>query len=171
MEFEADAATPSVTLPPGWTILPLSRFDWQTRFEVAKRITPEHVARYEPPKEGRFRMSPIRPIIGTLMERMGGSDAYRVGLRAPNGDMAGFAWCNYRLRPGGANNCDLDLDPAHPELAAPFVARVIAAIHTRSPGRRIGFSFKSWQPAVVTAAESLGCTKRLKAVRMGLKFK
>ncbi len=169
-DFEPGAAVPEPTLPQGWRLIPLSRFDWKTRFELAKRITPESVARYEPPVESRFRVPPIRPLFGALFMRMGGDDSKRFVLRAPSGEIVGYGWYTYRLKAGGVNSIVLTLDPACPELAPAVVAHSIAFIQSASPGRRIEFEFESWQPALGEAALALGCKKRYGAHRMGLNF-
>lgn len=169
-DLEAGAAVPAPALPDGWTLVPLSRFDWRTRFELAKRITPENVARYEPPIESRFRVPLIRPLIGALFMKLGGSGTRRFTLRAPGGEIAGVSWYIFRTKQGGVNSAETNLDPAYPELAHFMLAHAISTIQTVSPGRRIEFEFENWQPALFQAAESLGCKKRFGAHRMGLKF-
>ncbi|OIN89861.1 MAG: hypothetical protein AUJ21_09105 [Anaerolineae bacterium CG1_02_58_13] len=169
-DLEAGAAIPDPTLPAGWTLAPRSRFDWQSGFELAKRITPKNVARYEPPVEARFRFPPIRPLIGSLFMKLGGDDSKRYVLRAPDGTIAGIAWYSCRTKQGGMNSAGFDLDPAHPELAQFMLAHAISTIQAASPGRRIEFNFSDWQPALFQAAEAFGVKKRFGSHRMGLKF-
>jgi ribosomal protein S18 acetylase RimI-like enzyme len=169
-ELETGEAVPAPTLPDGWTLAPLSRFDWQSRFALAKRITPENVARYEPPVEARFRVPPIRPLIGSLFMKLGGDDSKRFVLHTPDGTIAGIAWHSYRIKQGGVNSAEISLDPAYPELAQFMLAHAISTIQAASPGRRIEFDFSDWQPALFQAAESFGVKKRFGAHRMGLKF-
>ena len=169
-DLEPGAAIPDPTLPASWTLAPLSRFDWQSRFELAKRITPENVARYEPPVEARFRTPPIRPLIGILFMKLGGDDVKRYILRAPDGSIAGIARYMFRTKQGGVNSAEINLDPAHPELARFLLAHAITTIQTVSPGHRTEFQFEDWQPALFQAAESFGVKKRFGSHRMGLKF-
>ena len=170
MDLEADSVVPAPILPEGWTIVSLSRFDWQSRFELAKRITPKNVARYEPAVEARFRAPIIRTLIGALFTKLSGDDTKRFILCPPDGRIAGIARTMFRTRQGGANAADIDLDPSHPEIAQFILVHAITTIQAVSPGRRIGFEFKNWQPALIQAAESLGCKKRCGGHRMGLKF-
>lgn len=171
MDLAAGAAVPEPSLPSGWTLTPVRLFDWQTNFELAKRITPADVARYEPPMEKRFRSGVLRPVVGTLMNRLGGSASKRFALRSSQGEVAGFIWVGYRLRAGGVNYAEISLDPAHPELASFLVAHALRTIQSLSPGRNIQLLIEQWQPAVVEAARALGCTVRLHDYRMGYKFK
>jgi ribosomal protein S18 acetylase RimI-like enzyme len=168
LDLEAGAVVPAPTLPDGWTLTPRSRFDWRTYFELAKRITPENVARFEPPVERRFRMPFFRPLFGILFERMGGNRSKRFVLRSPSGEIVGVSGYWYRVNKGGLNDAGIDLDPAHPEMAPFLVAHAISTIQRVSPGRRIEFSFESWQPALVEAAEALGCKKRFGAHHLGM---
>lgn len=170
MDLEAGAAIPMPILPEGWTLVPLSRFNWRTRFELAKRITPDKTANYEPPLEARFRMAPIRPLFGILFEKMQGSLTKRFAVRDPDAKITGFCIYRVRTRKGGTNSASIELDPAHPGLAPFLIAHAINTIQSLSPGRRIEFEFQNWQPALIQAAQALGCKKRMGAHRMGLKF-
>ena len=168
LDLEADAVIAEPTLPAGWTLHPRSRFDWRSQYELAKRITPENVARFEPPLEKRFRTPLIRPLLGPLFEKMGGNASRRFTLRAPNGEIAAVSACWFRVNPGGVNDAGIDLDPAHSEVASFIVAHTISIIQRLSPGRRIEFEFENWQPALIEAAETLGCKKRFTANRLGM---
>ena len=170
MDIEADAPVPAPTLPDGLILAPRSRFDWRTQFELAKRITPENVARYEPPVERRFRRPFLRSLFGILFEKMGGYSSRRYTLRAPDGKIVAVSGLWFRVNKGGMNDAGIDLDPTYPELATFLVAHAITTIRSLSPDRRIEFSFESWQPALIQAAESLGCKKRFGAHRLGVKL-
>ena len=170
LDIEADKHVPAPTLPDGWSMLPRSRFDWRTQFELAKRITPENVARYEPAEERRFRTPITRPLLGVFFERMEGGTLKRFTLHAPDGKIAGTSgyWC--RVNEGGLNDAGIDLDPAYPEMATYVVAHAISTIQSLSPGRRIEFMFESWQPALTEAALPLGCKRLYGAHHLGMKF-
>lgn len=170
MDHEPGNPAPNLPLPPGWTLTPVSRFDWRTLFELMKRITPEQVTRFAPPVEARYRVPFVRPLFGTLFDRLGGIAVKRFALHAPDGMIAGFAWYMVRIRAGGVNAAEITLDPAHPELAQAMLAHALTTIEALSPGRRIAFEFENWQPALGQAAEALGVKKRLSSHHMGLKF-
>ena len=170
LDIDADKVVSASTLPAGWSMLPRSRFDWRTQFELAKRITPGNVARYEPPEERRFRMPLLRPVIGVFFERTGGYNSKRFTLRAPDGKIVGVSGYWYRVKKGGLNDAGIDLDPAHPEMATYLVAHAISTMQSRSPGRRIEFMFENWQPALTEAAELLGCRRLYGAHHLGMKF-
>jgi ribosomal protein S18 acetylase RimI-like enzyme len=170
LDIDAKKLVPAPTLPAGWSMLPRSRFDWRSGFELAKRITPENVARYEPPEERRFRTPITRPLINIFYEKMEGGSLKRFTLCAPDGKIIGTSsyWC--RVNKGGLNDAGIDLDPAHPEMATFLVKHAISTIQRLSPGRRIEFMVESWQPALTEAAVSLGCKRLYGAHHLGMKF-
>ena len=170
LDVDADTVVAEPTLPAGWTLQTRSRFDWRTQFDLAKRITPENVARFEPPLEKRFRMPIIRTLSGPFFEKIGGYDSRRFTLRAPGGEVVAVSGTWFRVNPGGANDAGIDLDPAHPEMASFMLAHTISTIQHLSPGRRIELEFESWQPALIEATEKLGCKRRFTANRLGMKF-
>lgn len=170
LDIEADKFVPTPSLPPGWSFLPRSRFDWRSQFKLAKRITPENVARFEPPVERRFRRPFLQTLFGVIFERISGSRSKRFTLRAPDGKIVGNSGYWYRVNKGGLNDAGMDLDPAYPELATYLVAHAISMIQSLSPGRRIEFMFENWQPALAEAAETLGCKRLYGAHHLGMKF-
>jgi ribosomal protein S18 acetylase RimI-like enzyme len=170
MDLEVDISIAEPTLPPGWTIQPRSRFDWRTEFELAKRVTPENVTRYEPMIESRYRVPFIRPIIGPFFEKMGGNASRRFTLRAPNGDVAGMIGLWFRVNPGGVNGVWMFHNTAYPEAASYLAAYSFAVTQRLSPGRRIEFEVESWEPALIEAAEALGAKKRFNFNHLGMKL-
>jgi ribosomal protein S18 acetylase RimI-like enzyme len=170
MDLEAGLAIAEPVLPPGWTVTPRSRFDWRTEFELAKKITPENVARYEPLVESRFRVPFVRPIMGPIFERTGGNRSRRFTLRAPNGEVAGMSGLWYRVNPGGVNGIWMLHNTAYPEAAYFLAAHAFATVQRLSPGRRVEFDVESWEPALIEATEALGAKKRFTFNHLGLKL-
>jgi ribosomal protein S18 acetylase RimI-like enzyme len=168
--FQKDTPVAPKPLPQGYTLKPLSRFDWKTRFELAKRITPEHVTRYEPVTETRFRTPLIMPIFGMLFDAASGSRSERFAIYAPSDGVAGVGQYTYRTRAGGTNFTGVSIDSKHPELSEFILRYVFSAMQKASPGRRIELSFEDWASALIRCAEELGCEKRFGAHRMGLRF-
>jgi hypothetical protein len=170
LDIEPDKVVELPSLPAGWTLQPRSRFDWRSLFELAKRITPDFVARYEPPLEKRFRQPFFRSLFGIFFERISGNASRRFTLLAPDGRIAATSGYWFRVRAGGLNDAGIDLDPALPEVAPFLVAHAITTMRSLSPGRRIELMFESWQPALTEAALSLGCKRLFGAHHLGLKF-
>ena len=168
--YQKETAIAPLALPGGYQLKPLSRFDWQTRFALAKRITPEQITRYEPVIEGRFRVPAIWPLFGILFESAGGVHSERFAIYSPKEQVAAVAQYNYRTRPGGVNFVNVNVDPSHPGLADFVLRHTLAAIQKASPGHRVQLNFEDWQTALIEAAEALGCEKRFGEHRMGLKF-
>ena len=165
---ETKIETPS--LPEGWTITPLSDFDWRVRYELASHATPENVKRFEPVTERSFKLPVFMIAFGKLFNSLSGSKGGRMVMRAPSGEVAGTASYFVRVRPGGVNDANFVLHPDHANMAPVFFRAVLAKTQQISPGRRIQVNLKDWMPALMNAAEEAGCIKRLSAYRMGLPF-
>lgn len=157
-------------LPPGYQLKTLSRFDWKTKFRFAQHVTPDHITRYEPVTEARFRVSWIMPLIGGLLASAGGSHNERFAIYDARENVAAIGQYTYRTREGGTNFTNVSIDPAHPQLAGFILHHVFSEIQKTSPGRRIGITFEDWESALIQCAEEMGCEKRFGAHRMGLRF-
>lgn len=168
--FQKDTPITSLSLPDGYEMKSLSRFDWRTRLAFAKRVTPEHITRYEPVTEGRFRVPFAMSVFGKLFESFGGSHSERFAIYMSNGEVVGLGQYNYRVRTGGVNHTQVSIDPSHPELAEFVLNHVLFTIQTLSPGHRIELSFEDWESELIQTAEGLGCKKRFGFHRMGLRF-
>jgi ribosomal protein S18 acetylase RimI-like enzyme len=159
-----------VQIPPGYHLKPLSAFDWKTRFHFAQRVTPDHITRYEPVTEARFRVPWILPLFGGLLESAGGSRNQRFAIYDADRKVVAIGQYSYRLREGGSNFTNVSIDPNHAQLAGFILHHVFSEIQKASPGRRIGISFEDWESALIRCAEELGCEKRFGMHRMGLRF-
>jgi ribosomal protein S18 acetylase RimI-like enzyme len=156
--------------PPGCQVRPLSPFDWKTRFHFAQRVTPDHITRYEPVTEARYRIPLLLPLIGGLLESAGGSRNERFAVEESGGNVVAIGQYSYRMRESGTNFTNVSIDPAHPELAGFILRHVFSEIQKASPGRRIELTFEDWESILIHCAEEIGCEKRFGMHRMGLRF-
>ena len=90
-------------LPPDYQLRTLSPFDWKTPFHFTQRVTPDHITRYEPVTEPRFRVPWILPLIGGLLASAGGSRNERFAIYDAGEKVAAIGQYSYRTRPGGTN--------------------------------------------------------------------
>ena len=169
-DFQKDTPVTAQSIPEGYKLKSLSRFDWQSRFAFARRVTPEHITRYEPVLEERFRIPVIMPLFMSLFESAGGSHSERFAIHTSNDEIVGLGQYSYRTRPGGTNFAKLSIDPAHPKLAEFILRHAFSTIQRESPGRRIELGLEDWEAALIQCAEDMGCEKRLGYHRMGLRF-
>ena len=168
--YQNNAPITTLPLPEGYTLKPLSRFDWQTRFQFAGRVTPTDITRYEPVIEERFRVPRTVPLFGILFESAGGVRSERFAIYAPDLEVVGVAQYNYRTREGGTNSARLSIDPNHESLAEFILRYVFSEMQKVSPNHRIELVFEDWESALIHCAEALGCEKRFGSHRMGLRF-
>jgi ribosomal protein S18 acetylase RimI-like enzyme len=158
-------------LPDGYSILPLKRFDWQPRYELEKRITPDRLLKYEPVEVGRFRPPVMMRLLWPILMFAQNMREKNFAIRtASEGQIV--ALCGYAIptRGKGLNNLRVRLDSDYPELASFMVRFLLHRVVTLSPGRRVELSTPDWMKAVVLAAEGTGFERRLENCYMGLEL-
>ncbi|MEK7311502.1 MAG: GNAT family N-acetyltransferase, partial [Chloroflexota bacterium] len=154
-----------VALPAGYTLERVTSLEWQVRFELAQRITPANILKFEPVNRERFRPS----VFARLSSIAGGSkNLMEAVYTKPDHQIVAFASCSYRIRPAGMNYGEIQLDSAHESLAPYLVKQLLSKVQNLSPGRKIEIHYKEWQPYLIAAAEAVGCTKRYAYHRMGM---
>lgn len=162
-----------ITLPPltdGWSVTPLPDSRWRIRYELALRATPDNVQQYEPISEKKFNTPFPMRIFGKLFESMSGMKNERVILCAPNGDVAGTAFYSVRMRSGGVNHANFEMDPKFSGMAAQFMGAILSKMLEAGPDHRISFEISGWERALIQAASDAECIKRFGAHRMGFIF-
>lgn len=125
------------SLPEGWSVIPLQDSNWRIRYKLALRTTPEKVKQFEPISEAKFKMPFLLRTFGKLIEFTGGTKNTRLVLYAPDGEMAGVAFYNVRMRPGGVNYAGFVLDSKYAQIAPNFFQYVLSKAQQISPARRI----------------------------------
>ena len=166
--YEQDGPPPPRPFPDGYTWEPRPLMDWRPRYELAQRITPEHVRGYQPVEEGRFRQPTFfRPLLPIIFRAMGSRPLLHV-LQSPQGQIVATASAQVRTRKGGVNGLELRLDPAHKRAAPALLTALLREIAERSPGRRVECALPHWQHPLVEAALALGFRKRSDMHTMGM---
>lgn len=167
--YNQNGLPPELSLPHGYTVSPLDFLDWHADHQLAQRIIPANVQRYEPAEGDRFRrpqvVRPLMPIIRRAIGMREGKFAIRT---VSDGQIVALAEYAARIRPGGLNYINMRIDPAHAELTSYLVQNLIRTMQRLSPGRRIEFIIPQWQDRVIEAANAGGCVKRLEYHRMGM---
>lgn len=145
----------------------LDRFDWEKRYDLAKRISPKNVTKYEPVEAGRFKRPAVVRVIAPLLDRV----QKRVEKRSvvhKDGKIVGHFGYRTTATQKGTSSIWAQLDPEHSELAPYIVSNALTSATTLSPDLRVQFYAASWMPALLQAAEELGFTKRLEYHMLGL---
>lgn len=153
--------------PAGYSESVLNRFDWEKRYDLAKRISPPEVTKYEPVEAGRFKNPAIIRVIAPLLDRMQKKSSKRLCFSKAD-TIVGHSGYRTTATQKGTSSIWAQLDPEHPELAPYIVSDALKAVTALSPKLRIQFSVPSWMPALSEAAEELGFTKRLEYHGLGL---
>ena len=154
-------------LPAGYQSAPMARFDWQTRFELARRITPAEITAYAPISEARYRQPLAIRLLAPALDRMQKRVERRIVVR-DRGIVVAYGGCRTTRTGKGTSGIWVETDPECPELARPLLGDLTATIASISPTLRIQFSAQTWMPALCEAADALGFEKRLEYHWLGL---
>ncbi len=154
-------------LPEGFSVVQLPASNWRVSFEIARRITPQNIQRYNPVEETRYRESPLM----RLLEPLIGTKVFRMALRDSTGTDVGFGIVAYRTRPGGTNNMQLLVDPEFDRAVPGFLCALMRKAEQLAPGRKLELASYSWLPGVAKSAEELGFQPRYEYHKMGLFLK
>lgn len=164
-------SSPEPTLPEGYTLSPLSLFDWQPRYELEKRISPQNLLKYEPVEVGRFRQPVMMRVLSPLlMSAQGTREAGFAIYTASEGRIVAYGGYTLPIRGKGLSIFRARLDPDCPELAPFMVVYLLHKAATLSPDHRIEFPVPNWLEAIVTAAEEAGFKRRVENCYMGLEL-
>jgi GNAT superfamily N-acetyltransferase len=166
-----EAAPSEPALPPGYTLIPLKRFEWRPRYELEKRISPESLLKYEPVEVGRFRMPFLMRLIWPLIMFAQGTHVKNFAI-VTTLERKIVARMGYIIpaRGKGLNSLEIRLDPDHPELAPFIIRNLMHHVVSLSPGRRVEVSVPKWMPAVISAVEAAGFEPRLEECYMGVEL-
>jgi len=169
LEFTPEGVFPAPEMPAGYTLEKLDVFDWEPRYRVMQRISPETITKYEPVTEDRFRQPGYYRIIIPLFARAQKvKEHYLLIRRTSDGEVIGYL--NYDLRTGGKgrHSLSIHLDQDAAEMAEPLLAYALHEMTAADPNLVIEMGLPTWQEHVADAAYALGFSKRLLYHRMGL---
>jgi len=172
VKYELPSAPASLdgSLPEGYTPTPLRRFDWRTRYEFAKRITPASTTSYDPVTVGKYKDPWIaRPLVMILLAVRRTAERDLV-VHSASGDVAATYGHTVPMRGPGITRIRVRLDPQHAILAEHLVRRALREAATFRPDLRVEISISHWMEDVIAAAESAGMALRVDNRKMGLRL-
>lgn len=169
LEIPTPPATPAPQFPDGYRLLPLDMMDWQTRYDLEKRIVPAAVQEFETVDPARFQQPGIIRLIMPLINRIQGTRMVERSIQhIASGQTVGRMLVTARTKPGGRHNLAARLDPAHAHLAPALLAGLLHEAAQGSAGQIIQMTVMGWQPELLAAAHAAGFKTRIEFHRMGL---
>lgn len=163
-----DEVPPEPSLPEGYVLEPLGYTDWQSRYGLERRITPEPFLKYEPVEQSRYHRPLLARLLRPIVMAAGGYRRDDLVIRTDKGQVVAWVWYDVRTRSGGVNGIEIKLDPAHDTLSTFLITDLLHKTITLSPGHRVEIIVQTWMEAVTKAVEDAGFKRRLGGLRMGL---
>jgi ribosomal protein S18 acetylase RimI-like enzyme len=168
-EGHPENVPPEPDIPEGYSISSMGRFDWEPRYDLEKRITPQRMLKYEPVEIGRFRQPFMtRFLVPIVNYAQGTKNTYYIIRTRDEGKIA--AWGAYYVptRGKGINELNMRVDPEYPQIASYLLSYLLNQVMTLSPGYRVEFHIQDWLEPLVNAAEEAGFKQRMVMNRMGI---
>ena len=166
-EQRPDHAPVAVACPQSYEESTLSRSDWESRYELEKRITPGEVARYVPVEVGRFRTPIVQRALRPVMDFLRRNKQERY-LYKHQGTAVGILRHSTSRAGKGTSSIRVQLDPVHPELAPHMLAKAMRAVMAVNPQLRIQYAVTTWMSPLMDAAQDLGFTERVRYHMLGV---
>ena len=154
-------------LPKMFSQAPHDKFDWEKRYDLARRITPSAVTKYNPVIPGRFKPPAILRVIDPLQNKMQKCTEKRSLFRKGN-TIVGHSGFRTSASSKGTSMIWARLDPAHSDLAAYALGDALRSALALSPNKRVRFFTPSWMPDLFQAADNLGFTRLVEYNLLGL---
>jgi GNAT superfamily N-acetyltransferase len=168
LQKQPDDVHPLPDIPEGYRQEVLKRFDWRSRYDLEKRISPPNLLKYEPVEEKRFRHPLVMRLLIPIIQFAQGTRDQGYLIRDSQGIIAARHGYSIPRREKGFNELFIRLDPKHNALAPYLVGFLLNQVTTLSPSRKVQLSVPLWMEAVQTAGANAGFQPRLTMRRMGI---
>ena len=171
MEFQPPNAYPEPEVPAEFSIEESRLFDWQPRFELATRIEPESIQKYNPTEASLFRPPAFLRIFYPILLKAQKIQSEMFLLRHnETQQVIGYISLDIQGNHKGRHDISLRLDPAYASAAEIFLEYALHRVTTVDPDLMVEMSIFSWQEHVIDAALALGFAKRVQYHRMGIEL-
>lgn len=171
LELAPGQVVPAVDFPEGYTLESAGLFNWQARYDLLARISPDELQRYEPVEEALFRQPGYwRALLPILVRVQKIRPGFAVARHMASGQVAGYVRWDAKLNGKGRHSLGARVDPDHALLAGPLLAHALHEMTSIDPGLVCEMGVPTWQQAVLDAADALGFTRRLLYHRLGIRF-
>ena len=168
LELELSISVSAPDLPAAYVLEIVSPFEWQPRYSLAQRITPDHVLTYEPVEEGRYRRPPTARLMLPLMLKAQGLKAECFTVSTQLGQVVAYGRGEVRTREGGRNEISVRLHPEHADLASHLVQHLVRWVESQGLGRIVELWLPEWQSDLADAALDAGFVRWTRNHRMGM---
>lgn len=157
-------------LAKGYRLTTIGFAEWQPRYNLAERITPQSIQEFCPVCPEQFQWMTALRWLGPLFFRWSKSRLMGIGVETDDGVVVGTAELTVQYGNNAANTLKLSVDPAHADITPAFLKLCVDIFQANSAEHTILMSVESWQEWVVDAAVEFGFRIDYHQSRMGMRF-
>ena len=153
----------------GYSEKEMNRFDGQTKFVLADKITPDEVKQFAPLIEKDFHTGFLMRLATPIIDQAEGVKHLNFAYySAETNEILGRFGIILRIREGGMVHAFLRLAPRHPALAEYMFRKMLHIASKENPGRKLVMSLPIWQEEAINAAKNAGFTPKVEYREMAL---
>lgn len=143
-------------------------FNWEPRYQLMKRISPEAIQTYDPVDKGHFRQPGFIRLVLPLISRAQKVRQNTVLIHyLPTQQVIGYLLMDIRTGGKGRHSFNLRLDPAHAAWADHIIQWALHQTTAADPSLIVETVLPTWQQFSIDAAMELGFDQRVHFHRMG----
>lgn len=168
-QYQAEKPAQPAQLPAGYRTKELKPKNWRLRYQLIQRVTPQHIEKYEPISEARYKVPLAIQIIQPLVIRLLGIHVKRLTIIDENNTIIGYV--AYHARKNGKGNPDLSLllDKNHAQVSRPIIQQLLGEIRHLNATGKVELILPDWQYAENELDPSqIGFEKTITNHRLGL---
>lgn len=169
LEYPAQGVYLAPELSPEIRLEATTIFNWEPRYQLMKRISPETIQRYDPVDNGHFRQPGFMRLVLPLISRAQKVRQNTVLIHhLPTQQVIGYLFYDVRTGGKGRHSFNLRLDPAHAAQAPRLIQWVLHQTTAGDPSLIVDTVLPTWQQFSIDAAREQGLQQRVHFHRMGL---
>ncbi len=166
-ETITDSTTSSI--PPRYKTQQLTLSDWRLRYQLAQRITPEHVQEFEAVTEAKYKVPLIMRLLQPIITRLMGLKIERMIICNQTNEPVGFGSSEVRRNGKGTQRLNIMLDKNESSLSHDLFAYHLHHIRQLAPTANIELNLPDWQYSDAKIdPRSVGFKQNLTYHRLGM---
>lgn len=169
IEFKPSGTIQMPELPSAYQLRKSKRFDWRSRFELHKRITPPNLQKFSPLEKSRFKPPVFMRLLVPMLSRSQKiEEETHLITDKTSGQLVGILGLRINNSGQGRHGFSILLDPEHSSDTDKFLLYALHRLSTANPELIIESGLPIWQDKVYDAAQELEFTTRLTYHSMGM---
>jgi ribosomal protein S18 acetylase RimI-like enzyme len=171
LELKSGGVPARPEIPAGYTYERVPMRDWQTPLELARRLVPERVQRFDPLTKGRYYTPAVLRLFAAVMNKVRGVVSEDFALReAGTGEVAAMGSITAHTRPGDRHLIIMNVGPEHAALVPFLLQYMLHRARRCSATHAVQTVLWEWRYFALEEHEKAGFTRGKEGHRLGIRL-